>query len=60
VGVVGLALVALLALDIIPPERAYPVLERLGRFTPAVPWLTAVIVLAAGVFLTSQALTQPL
>ena len=35
-------------------------LERLWRFTPAVPWVTAIVVLGAGIYLTSQALTQPL
>jgi len=40
-------------------QRA-PQLQRLWRFTPAVPWVTAVVVLGAGIYLTSQALTQPL
>ncbi len=37
-----------------------PRLGPLWRLTPAVPWLTAVVVLGAGIYLTSQALTQPL
>lgn len=40
-------------------QRA-PQLQRLWRFTPAVPWVTAIVVLGAGIYLTSQALTQPL
>ena len=35
-----------------------PSLGRLARFAPAVPWLSAAVVTAAGVFLTSQALVQ--
>jgi len=37
-----------------------PQLGGLARFTPALPWMTAVIVLVAGIYLTGQALTQPL
>ncbi len=37
-----------------------PRLGRLSRFNPAIPWLTAVVVLGAGIYLTTQALTQPL
>lgn len=37
-----------------------PRVGPLLRLTPAVPWLTAVLVLGAGIYLTSQALTQPL
>ena len=35
-----------------------PSLGRLARFAPAVPWLSAAVVTAAGIFLTSQALVQ--
>jgi nickel/cobalt exporter len=35
-----------------------PSLGRLTRFAPAVPWLSAGVVTAAGIFLTSQALVQ--
>jgi nickel/cobalt transporter (NicO) family protein len=35
-----------------------PALARLTRFAPAVPWLSAAVVTAAGIFLTSQALVQ--
>jgi len=35
-----------------------PSLVRLTRFAPAVPWLSAAVVTAAGIFLTSQALVQ--
>ena len=35
-----------------------PSLGRLTRLAPAVPWLSAAVVTAAGVFLTSQALVQ--
>jgi nickel/cobalt exporter len=37
-----------------------PQLGGLARFTPALPWMTAVIVLVAGIYLTGQALTRPL
>lgn len=37
-----------------------PQLGGLARFTPVLPWMTAVIVLVAGIYLTGQALTQPL
>ena len=35
-----------------------PSLGRLVRFAPAVPWISATAVMAAGIFLTSQALVQ--
>jgi len=35
-----------------------PSLGRLTRLAPAVPWLSAAVVTAAGIFLTSQALVQ--
>ena len=35
-----------------------PSLGRLVRFAPAVPWISATGVMAAGIFLTSQALVQ--
>jgi nickel/cobalt transporter (NicO) family protein len=35
-----------------------PSLGRLARLAPAVPWLSAAVVTAAGIFLTSQALVQ--
>jgi nickel/cobalt exporter len=35
-----------------------PSLGRLTRFAPAVPWMSAAVVTAAGIFLTSQALVQ--
>jgi ABC-type nickel/cobalt efflux system permease component RcnA len=35
-----------------------PGIQRLARFAPAVPWVTACVVLVAGVVLTSQALVQ--
>ena len=35
-----------------------PSLGRLTRFAPALPWLSAAVVTAAGIFLTSQALVQ--
>ena len=35
-----------------------PSLGRVARFAPAVPWLSAAVVTAAGIFLTSQALVQ--
>ncbi len=37
-----------------------PRLGGLWRFNPAIPWLTAVVVLGAGIYLTTQALAQPL
>src|SRR5439155_16277949 len=35
-----------------------PSLGRLTWFAPALPWLSAAVVTAAGIFLTSQALVQ--